>query len=370
MNILIVGCGLSGVTLAERFANDGHNVKIIDRRNHIGGNVYDYINSDGIRVSKYGAHILHSSSKRFWDYIEQFAEFNTYIHKVKSHVGNKLVPVPVNIDTVNSIFDLNIQTKEEMEKWLKSVQYDGEINNSKDAALARVGKKLYKMMFENYTIKQWNMKPEQLERSVLERIPVRLDHNDRYFSDTKEGLPTNGYTSMIENMLKSDNIEVKLKTDYFNSELMYEKFDLVFFTGKIDTYFNDKYGKLKYRSLRFEDETHPVESFQDSSVVNYPEKEFPYTRIIEHKKLYKQTSAITTITKEYSADYVEGINEPYYPYPTPECRDIYQKYQNEAEKLENDGIYFVGRLASYKYVNMDQAVEMALDLYNKIKETI
>lgn len=363
MKILIVGAGLSGATLAERFASDGHEVTVVEKRSHIGGNTHDYIDENGIRIGTYGAHITHSHSKRFWDYMSKFTTFNTYKHRVKSMVNGKLVPVPVNIDTVNILFDENIKTEKEMTNWLERRQYKGKVENSEDAALARVGDELYKLMFRGYTKKQWDLYPEELEPSVLERIPVRTDFYDRYFSDRYEGLPNEGYTNMVENMLSHELITIKLNTDYFEQKDNLGSFDMTFFTGPIDRYFNNKLGKLQYRSLRFENEVIDRESFQELPVINYPGLDTDFTRIVEHKLFYGLGDKNkTVITKEFSS--WEG--EEYYPVPTPRNRELYAKYQKLAEKLEKDGTYFVGRLASYKYVNMDQAVLNALELYDKV----
>ena len=235
----------------------------------------------------------------------------------------------------------------------------GEINNSKDSALAKVGQELYKLMFENYTIKQWDLNPSELEPSVLERIPVRDTFNDRYFSDKYEALPSNGYTEFVKNILDHKNITVKLNTEYNNS---IHKSNKLFFTGKIDSYFADKFGKLEYRSLNFNYKTYDIEDYQPAAVVNYPSLEYPYTRKIDYKKFYNTKSKYSIIAEEFSS----SVGEEYYPVPTKKNRDIYSKYQAEAKKLESNNIYFVGRLAEYKYFNMDQAILSALELFDKI----
>ena len=247
---------------------------------------------------------------------------------------------------------------EELKQWVESQHPDIiDPKNSEESALKRIGSDvIYEKMFKNYTKKQWDKYPAELDASVMERIPVRYDHNDRYFGDTYEGIPKEGYTVMVRNMLDHDNIRVILGRDYHDMKL--DEPELLFYTGKIDTYFGEKFGKLEYRSIEFEHETLKQESFQSLPVINYPSEDVPYTRIIEHKKFYNQDLPVTTITREYS---IAG-GEPYYPVPNQVNRDLYEKYREEAEKLEEQGIYFIGRLASYKYFNMNQAVRAALDL--------
>lgn len=358
---IIVGAGLSGATLARKLADDGEKVLIIDKRNHIGGNVYDYVDKKtNIRLSKYGAHIFHTNNEDVWKFVNRFSEWINYEHKVLSYVNNQFVPVPVNITTVNKLFDLNITNKSDMNLWLKNNQILSDIKNSKDAALARVGSDLYKLMFENYTKKQWDLYPEELEASVLERIPVRDDFNDKYFSDKYEGLPKNGYTCLVENILDHKNIEIKLNEEY---NLKKHKAKRLIFTGKIDTYFSDKFGKLEYRSLIFNYKTYKIKNYQPCAVVNYPSLKYPYTRKIDYKQFYHTESDYSIIAEEFST----SNGEEYYPVPTQKNREIYSKYQKEAKKLEKENIFFVGRLAQYKYFNMDQAILSALQLYEKIK---
>lgn len=361
--INIVGAGLSGATLARKFVELGYVVYVYDKRDHIGGNVYDYVNEYGIRMSKYGAHIFHTSDEEVWNFVNTYSDWLPYQHRVKSFVNGSLVSVPVNIDTFNTILGSAFTNGDELQRWIDA-QHPEITNpkNSEESALKRIGSDIiYELMFKNYTYKQWNKYPAELEAAVMERIPVRVDHNDRYFGDTHEGMPANGYTELVKNILDHPDIHVVLGVDYDASEQ--DKPTYLFYSGKIDSYFSEKFGKLEYRSLRFEHETLRTESYQDASVVNYPESAFPYTRIIEHKKLYMQYGPMTTITREYSTD----IGEPYYPVPTQENRDKYARYQAEAEKLEKQGIYFVGRLANYKYFNMDQAIRNALNLYEKVK---
>lgn len=361
--IIIVGAGLSGATLARKFAEDGEQIIIVDKRDHIGGNTYDYVNEYGVLIAKYGAHIYHDSDDETWDFVSRFTEWLPYQHRVKSFVDGKLVPVPANIDTYNEVLGMNFKNGEELQDWVESQHPEiTQPKNSEESALKRLGSNvLYEKMFKNYTKKQWDKYPEELDASVMERIPVRYDHNDRYFGDKYEGIPKYGYTVMVKNMLDHKNIQVILGRDYHKMSL--EEPKMLFYTGKIDTYFGEKFGKLEYRSIEFEHETLQQESYQDLPVINYPEEKYPFTRIIEHKKFFGHKLPVTTITREYS---IAG-GEPYYPVPNQANQDLYEKYRVEAEKLETQGIYFVGRLASYKYFNMNQTVRAALDLYNRIK---
>ena len=362
-DIVIVGAGISGATLAERYATlKNKKVLVLEKRNHIGGNCYDYYNDAGILMSKYGAHLFHTNFEDVWEYVNKFSEWYPYEHKVLGKVDGKLVPIPVNITTVNMLLGTNIQNEEEMKQWLKENQIaNPDPKNGKEAALARVGPVLYEKIFRNYTKKQWDKYPEELDAEVLNRIPVRTTFDDRYFSDIHQALPQKGYTVIFENMLRSENITVKLETDFFDMKDQLSGQEKIFYTGPVDQYFAYKHaetGKLEYRSIRFEEETHDKEFYQENSVINYPNEE-AFTRIVEFKHFTKQKNPKTTIVKEYTTD--EG--EPYYPVPNPKNRGIYEKYRQEAATLEGHGIHFVGRLANYKYFNMDQAFKNALDLF-------
>ena len=363
--IIIVGAGLSGATLARKYAEDGEQVIVVDKRDHIGGNTYDFVNEHGILMAKYGAHIYHDSDDETWEFVSRFTEWIPYEHRVKSSVDGKLVPVPTNIDTYNEVLGENWTDGTKLQEWVEAQHPEiTEPKNSEESALKRIGSDIiYEKMFKNYTKKQWDKYPSELDASVMERIPVRYDHNDRYFGDKYEGIPKKGYTHMVKNMLDHENIRVILGRDYHDMMLPEPK--LLFYTGKIDTYFGDKFGKLEYRSIEFEHETHAIKSYQDHAVINYPEEQYPFTRIIEHKKFFGEdyeNLPVTTITREYS---IAG-GEPYYPVPNQANRDLYEKYRIEAEKLEEQGIYFIGRLASYKYFNMNQAIRAALDLYARL----
>jgi UDP-galactopyranose mutase len=364
VDILIIGCGISGAVLAERFANIGRRVVILEKRNHIGGNCYDFIDENGILVSKYGAHLFHTNDEVVWKYVNRFIEWYPWEHKVIARVDNKTVPIPVNINTVNILFGEGIQTEEEMRAWLDANRtHLLNPTNGEEAVLSKVGPVLYQKMFKHYTKKQWDKYPSELDASVLNRIPVRLNFDDRYFSDRYQALPKGGYTKMFEKMLDHPNIDVRLNTDYFDFKDKYSNVEKLFYTGPIDRFFNYKHStseRLEYRSINFVSETVDKEFFQENSVVNYPGLEVPFTRIIEYKHFGHQQSKKTTIVKEFT----ESHGEPYYPVPNSRNQEIYAKYKEEADKLTD--VYFVGRLANYKYFNMDQAFKNALDLFDSI----
>lgn len=364
-DILIIGAGISGATLAERYASIGKKVVVLEKRGHIAGNCYDEYDENGILVSKYGAHLFHTNDAGVWEYVQRFAEWYPWEHKVIARVDNKTVPIPVNIDTVNILFGENISTEDEMKAWLDKnrIPFD-KPKNGEEAVMNRVGPVLYEKMFKHYTKKQWDKYPEELNASVLERIPVRYNHDGRYFSDTYQALPKGGYTKVFENMLNHPNIAVMLNTDYFDVKDQFEGFEKLFYTGPIDRFFefqDELIEKLEYRSINFVTEHLDQEFFQENSVVNYPGQEVDYTRIIEYKHFGNQQSPKTSIVKEYTVD----TGEPYYPVPNERNQQIYEKYKEKADLLQN--VYFVGRLANYKYFNMDQAFRNALDLFNSLE---
>eukprot|EP00986_Skeletonema_menzelii_P009805 scaffold4576_cov128-Skeletonema_menzelii.AAC.3 len=373
----IVGAGLSGSVIAENYATKlGQTSLIIEKRDHIGGNCYDYIDDEtGIRVSRFGAHLFHTRHERVWDYVQQFSEWVPYEHKVLGIVNGKHVPIPVTIDTVNTLFDEKITSTEEMDEWLKKEQVtfqddngeEREAENSEEVALMRVGQRLYDLIFKPYTFKQWAKYPAELGPEVLSRIPVRNNHDGRYFSDPHQALPKNGYTAIFEKMLSSPKITVLTNTDYFEVKDKL-KCKRLYYTGPVDAYFADLgWPKLEYRSLSFErvvkDNTPGY--FQPASVVNHPQatdvdgKEVDFTRIVEYKHLLNQTSDKTIYFIERSKD----GGEPYYPVPNDDNKNLYKRYQEMAEKEE--GVTFVGRLANYKYFNMDDAILNALELFDK-----
>ena len=364
-DILIIGAGISGAVLAERYANAGKRVLILEKRDHIAGNCYDFIDGNGILVSKYGAHLFHTNYEEVWKYVNQFSEWYPWEHKVVARVDGITVPIPVNITTVNTLFGLSISSNQEMAQWLENNRISFEKPaNGEQAVLNRVGMELYEKMFKHYTKKQWDKYPEELDASVLERIPVRQDYDDRYFSDKYQALPKGGYTQMFEKILSHPNIEIRLNTDFFDVRDEIFGYEKLFYTGPVDRYFEFRHSlteKLEYRSINFVTETHDVAYFQENSVVNYPGTEVDFTRIVEYKHFGNQTSDKTTVVKEFTVDH----GEPYYPVPNPRNQEIYARYKQEADKLTD--VHFVGRLANYKYFNMDQAFKNALDLFDSLE---
>jgi UDP-galactopyranose mutase len=356
---LIVGAGFAGSVIAERLARvSGHRVIIIDKRPHIGGNAYDHYNDDGILVHKYGPHIFHTNSREVFEYLSQFTEWRQYEHRVLASVDGQLVPIPINLDTINKLYGLSLSSRE-VESFFASVAEPREqIRTSEDVIVSKVGRELYEKFFRNYTRKQWDMDPSELDQSVTARVPTRTNRDDRYFTDSYQAMPLHGYTRMFERMLDHPNIKVLLNTDYHEA-LQFIPHKEVVYTGPVDEYFDYRYGKLPYRSLQFKHQTINVERYQPAPVVNYP-NEHLYTRVTEFKYLTGQEHPKTSIVYEYPR--AEG--DPYYPVPRPENAELYKKYQELANATK--GVHFVGRLATYKYYNMDQVVAQALTLYAKI----
>jgi UDP-galactopyranose mutase len=363
-DVCIVGAGLSGAVIAERYASVlKKSVLVLEKRDHIGGNCYDYVDEEtGIRVSRFGAHLFHTVNRRVWDYVHRFSDWTPYEHTVLGLVEGKHVPIPVNIDTVNMLFDLKIKDSTEMDEWLKKeqVHYDHEPKNSEEMALSRVGPRLYDWIFKPYTFKQWARYPAELGPEVTARIPVRNNYDNRYFSDPYQALPTKGYTAIFEKLLDSPRIEVRTNTDYFEVKDTI-KCGRLYYTGPVDTYFAHLgWPKLEYRSLDFERVVKKdTDYFQPASVVNHPQASSDFTRIVEYKHLLNQTSPHTIYFVERSKD----GGEPYYPVPNEKNQELYRRYQKMAAK-EKD-VTFVGRLANYKYFNMDEAILNALELFDK-----
>jgi len=356
---LIVGAGYAGSVLAERLANGlGKKVMICDVRPHIAGNAYDHYNDDGILVHKYGPHIFHTNSAEIFDYLSRFTEWREYQHRVLASVDGMQVPIPINLDTINKLYGLSLNSLEVKDLFEKMREPCEHIRTSEDVVVNAVGRELYEKFFKNYTKKQWDLDPSELDASVTSRVPTRTNRDDRYFTDRFQAMPRQGYTRMFENMLDNPNITIALNCDYndLKEEVRYK--DLIF-TGPIDAFFNYRYGKLPYRSLEFKHETHDTEVYQQAPVVNYPNEQ-AYTRITEFKYLTGQKHNKTSIVYEYPR--AEG--DPYYPIPKPENAELYQKYQALAATRAD--VHFVGRLATYKYYNMDQVVGQALTLYSKI----
>ena len=357
---LIVGAGFAGSVLAERLARQEHKkVLIVDRRSHIGGNAYDRYNEDGILVHPYGPHIFHTNSARIFEYLGQFTQWRPYEHRVLASVDGQLLPIPINRTTVNKLYNLNLQTDAECEAYFASLAEPmGHCQTSEDVVVSKVGRDLYEKFFRGYTRKQWGLDPSELDAQVTARVPTRTNTDDRYFNDEFQFMPLHGYTRMFENMLAHPNIKIMLNTDWREIKNMVPCREIIY-TGPVDEYFDYRYGKLPYRSLEFEHKTLDVEQHLPVAVVNYP-NEHKYTRITEFKQLTGQRHEKTSIVYEYPR--AEG--DPYYPIPKPECTALYNKYKALADVTR--GVHFVGRLATYKYYNMDQVVGQALATFDKI----
>jgi UDP-galactopyranose mutase len=358
---LIIGAGFSGSVLAERIASQlGQKVLIVDKRNHIGGNAFDYYNEDGILVHKYGPHWFHTNHQEVVDYLSQFTQWRYHYHRVRASTDGLLVPIPINQDTLNLLYGLNVQSPAEVQNFYDSVKLDIQNPaNSEEKVTSQVGEDLYNKFFKGYTTKQWGISPKNLAPSVTGRIPVRTNRDDRYFTDTFQGIPKHGYTELFKKMLDHKNISIMLQTDY--REVINDfSFKKIIYTGPVDSYFDYKYGKLPYRSLRFEHETLNQKQYQDYQQINYP-NEYAFTRIVEWKHATGQKSDVTTITREYPLE-AEGDMDKYYPIPRDENHKLYQLYKEEVNKLDN--VIFCGRLAEYKYYNMDQIVARALKIFN------
>ena len=358
---LIVGAGFAGSVLAERLARGaGKKVLICDVRSHIGGNAYDHYNDDGLLIHKYGPHIFHTNAREVFDYLSHFTAWRQYQHRVRACVDGQMLPMPINLDTINSIFGMNLTTFE-VDEFLASVAEPREqIRTSEDVVVSKVGRELYKKFFQGYTRKQWGLDPSELDASVTARVPTRTNRDDRYFTDTYQAMPLHGYTRMFEKMLDHPNIKIMLNTDYREIE-PYISYAEMIYTGPVDAFFDYRFGKLPYRSLEFVHETHDRERYQDYPVVNYP-NDYAYTRITEFKYLTGQEHRKTSIV--YEIPQAEG--DPYYPVPRPENARVYEQYKALADHTE--GVHFVGRLATYKYYNMDQVVAQALKLYRTLTE--
>lgn len=358
---LVVGAGFAGSVVAERLATQlGQRVLVVDRRPHIGGNAYDRHDDAGVLVHPYGPHIFHTNSAEIFEHLSQFTAWRPYQHRVLASVDGRLVPLPINLDTVNTLYGLSL-TSFEMPGWLRSVAEPRErIENSEDQVVAKVGRDLFEKLFRHYTKKQWDLEPRELDASVTARLPVRVNRDDRYFTDTYQAMPLNGYTRMFERILHRPGISVMLNTDYREVAHLVPWRHMVY-TGPIDAFFDHRHGRLPYRSLDFEHCNLPQERFQAVGTVNHP-NDYAYTRVTEFKHLTGQQHPTTSIVYEYPR--AEG--DPYYPVPRPENEALYKRYQAEADAMPN--VTFVGRLATYRYYNMDQVVGQALAAFRRIAE--
>ena len=356
---LVVGAGFAGSVVAERMARVfGKKVLLVDRREHVGGNAYDVLDGHGILIHRYGPHIFHTNSEEVFQYLSAFTTWRPYEHRVLASVDGKLVPIPINLDTVNLLFGKQLNSQQ-LESFLASLAEPKEsIRTSEDVVVSKVGRYLYEKLFQGYTRKQWGMDPSELDAQVTARIPVRMDRDDRYFSDKFQAMPRFGYTRMFENMLDHPNITIELGVDY-REVVKRVSFRELVYSGPVDEFFDYRFGKLPYRSLRFQHETLAMEQFQPVAVVNYP-NDHAYTRVTEFKHLTGQTHRKTSIVYEFPTS--EG--DPYYPVPRPENAALYNQYAELAKATP--GVHFVGRLATYRYYNMDQVVAQALTLCSRI----
>jgi UDP-galactopyranose mutase len=336
----------------------GKKVLVVDRRSHIGGNAYDHYNDDSVLVHRYGPHIFHTNSEQVFQYLSQFTSWRSYEHRVLASVDGKLVPIPINLDTVNLLYGLNL-TSEQLEVFFAArAENRASIRTSEDVVVSKVGRDLYEKLFRNYTRKQWGKDPSELDAQVTARIPVRTNRDDRYFTDRFQVMPKHGYTRIFENMLDHPNITVALGVDY--RDIVNEtQFQELIYSGPIDEFFGFRFGELPYRSLRFQHETLTTEYLQPVAVINYP-NDHAYTRVTEFKHLTGQVNRRTSVVYEYPAS--EG--DPYYPVPTPENGALYKRYAELASLTKR--VHFVGRLGTYRYYNMDQVVAQALTLCKQL----
>ncbi|MFA6830560.1 MAG: UDP-galactopyranose mutase [Bacilli bacterium] len=362
MKAVIIGAGLSGIVIANLLSQHVESIDIYDKRYHIGGNCYDYL-QDGVLTHRYGAHLFHTNIEEVFLYLSQFTGWHDYKHVVKVDLNHEYYDMPINRSTINKFFNINLQTEQEVKDFLDSKRLHIEPTNAEEQVLSLVGKELYEAFFKEYTKKQWNKDPKDLDKSITARIPVRYDDNSFYFDDVHQCMPKDGFTAMFKKMLRKPNIHVHLNTNMLKSDMQHLENDektIIIWTGKVDEYFNYSFGELEYRSLKFEFTTYKKRYYQDYAVVNYTGSQ-PYTRILEMKHATGQNINNTVIVKEYPAD----KGESYYPVINKRNSEILEKYQH-LERPKN--VYFLGRLGGYKYINMDQSVANAIELFKQIKE--
>jgi len=363
-DVLVVGAGYAGAVMAERLATRcGRSVLVVDRREHIAGNAYDYADEHGVLVHAYGPHIFHTNAERVVDYLSAFTDWRPYEHRVVARVGEQLLPIPINRTTVNELYGLELTTEAEVEAfYAERAEPIAYVRNSEDAVVSKVGRDLYEKFFRGYTRKQWQRDPSELHASVCARIPTRTSTDDRYFTDSHQAMPADGYTAMFERILDAPGIDVRLGVDFdaVRDEVEYEH---LVYTGPIDAFFDHEYGALPYRSLAFElhNEPTPDEGLvQPAASINFPSEDVPWTRTTEYRYLTGQRHASSTIARELPRS--EG--DPYYPIPNDETRALYHRYRARADELSD--VTFVGRLARYQYLNMDQVVAQALATFAEL----
>jgi UDP-galactopyranose mutase len=361
---VVVGAGFAGSVMAERFASQMRKrVLVIDRRPHVGGNAYDEIDAAGILIHRYGPHIFHTNAREVVDYLSAFTGWRAYEHRVLASVRGQLVPIPINRTTVNALFGLSLRTDDEVAAFYAArAEPVMRHRSSEDVVVGAVGRELYELFFRGYTRKQWGLDPSQLDASVTARVPTRTNDDDRYFTDRYQMMPIDGYTAMFERMLDHPLIDLRLGTDFDDVRQDLDYGSLVY-TGPVDAFFGYRFGPLPYRSLRFEFETLARDRYQPTGTVNYPdETQVPYTRISEFKHLTGQLHDATTIVREFP----QATGDPYYPIPRPENAARYERYRALADASPD--VHFVGRLATYKYYNMDQVVAQALATFRRIQD--
>lgn len=365
MNFLVVGSGLFGAVFAHEAAEHGNKVTVIEKRDHIAGNIYTK-EIDGIQVHMYGAHIFHTSNKKVWNYVHQFSDFNRYTNSPVANYKGHMYNLPFNMNTFSEMW--GVRTPQEAMAKINEQRQEmagKEPKNLEEQAISLIGRDIYEKLIKGYTEKQWGRKCTELPAFIIKRLPVRLIYDNNYFNDNYQGIPIGGYTKMVEKMLDNTNIAVELNTDFFDKKDEYLKnYDKIVYTGMIDKFFDYKLGELEYRSLRFETEEKNVDNYQGNAVINYTEAEIPYTRIIEHKhfEFGRGDKGKTIITREYPADWHRG-DEPYYPVNNKRNNDLYAKYAELAQKQNK--VIFGGRLGQYRYYNMDQVINEALNIVNQ-----
>ena len=372
-DVVIIGAGMAGSVLAEKFASSGKKVLVIERRQHVAGNCYDEVDGNGILIHKYGPHLFHTDDAQVWEYLSRFTDWHLYFHKVKAVIDGKPVPIPFNLNTLREVFPTSLADDLE-EALLKNFEYGKkvpilELKKSSDADLQFLADFVYEKIFLHYTEKQWGLSPEKISGAVTARVPISISRDDRYFGDRFQAMPKFGYTKLVKKMLAHKNIKLLLNTDFHEvMELRGEQIYLfrkkfkgrLIYTGQLDELFDKKFGELPYRSIDMKFETIDAENFQEAPVVNYPNN-YDFTRITEFKQIHPTNSPRTTILKEFPQEYVAGTNEPYYPIFTDEARAAYEKYFAELSKFKN--ITAIGRLAEYRYFDIDDVVKRALEVF-------
>lgn len=365
---LVVGAGFSGAVIANLIANKlEEDVLVIDKKNHIAGNCYDYRDKNGIMIHKYGSHIFHTSNEKVWSFLKQFTDFNTYMHKVIGYIDGIETHIPFNFNTLYDVFPETLSKRLE-EKLLEKFEINSkvpilEFQKQDDEDLKFLANYVYEKIFLHYTTKQWGVSPNEVDGAVTARVPVYLSKDDRYFQDKYQGIPLEGYTKVIKKMLSHKKIKIKLNTDF--KKFKTKNYKRIFYTGPIDEFFDYEFGQLPYRSVNFKFEEYEKEFYQSNACINYP-CNYDFTRIHEYKHYLNDNSPKTVIAKEYSEFFELGKNERYYPIPKDENKALYNKYLEKSKNLKN--IYFLGRLGDYQYYDMDKAIARALEVFNSIEE--